>query len=62
MNEFWIKVIVNIIVGVIVVLGFFTFWGRSAGWFVEDGFVYEYFKARKEEKRKLREEKRESKK
>lgn len=60
MNEFWIKVIVNIIVGIIVVLGFFTFWGRSSGWFSEGGFVYEYFKARKEEKRKLKKQKRES--
>lgn len=55
MNEFIVKIIINIIVGIVVVLGFFTFWGRSCGWFVEDGFVYEYFKARKEEKRKLKE-------
>ena len=54
MNEFWIKVIVNIVVGVIVVLGFFTFWGRSAGWFVEGGFVYEYLKNRKPKKRQLK--------
>lgn len=58
MNEFFVKVIINIVIGIIVVLGFFTFWGRSAGWFEEDGFVYEYLKNRKAKKRQLREQKR----
>lgn len=58
MNEFWIKVIVNIVVGVIVVLGFFTFWGHSSGWFVEGGFVYEYLKNRKAKKHQLKKQNR----
>lgn len=33
MNEFWIKVVVNIVIGLIVVIGFFAFWGKTGGEF-----------------------------
>lgn len=62
MNEFWIKVIINIIIGLIIFIGFFTFWGRSSGWFDEGGIVYEYFKKKKEQKRRMKQQKRELKK
>lgn len=52
MNEFWIKVIINIVIGIIVFGGFFIFWGRSSGWFKEGGLVYEYFKNKKKSKKK----------
>lgn len=52
MNEFWIKVIFNIVVGIVVFCGFFIFWGRSSGWFKEGGWVYEYFKNKKNSKNK----------
>lgn len=54
MNEFWITVLVNVFIGIIVVLGFLTFWGKSSGWLNEGGFIYEYFKNKKEQKRKLK--------
>ncbi len=52
MNEFWIKVIINIVIGIIIFGGFFIFWGRSSGWFKEGGLVYEYFKNKKNSKKK----------
>lgn len=52
MNDFLIKVIVNIVIGIIVFGGFFIFWGRSAGWFVKGGFVYEYFQKKKQTRKK----------
>lgn len=52
MNDFLIKVIVNIVIGIIVFGGFFIFWGRSAGWFVKGGFVYEYFQKKKQNRKK----------
>ena len=40
MNEF----LMNFLIGIIIVVGFFIFWGRSAGWFKEGGFVYEWWR------------------
>ena len=57
MNEFWIKFVVNIVIGLIVVIGFFAFWGKSSGVFREGGFIYELAKMRKEEKKKQKESK-----
>ncbi len=52
MNEFWTKVTINIVIGIIIFGGFFIFWGRSAGWFKKGGLVYEYFKSKKKSKKK----------
>lgn len=50
MNEFEIKIIMNVIIGFIVVIGFFVFWGRNSGVFKEGGFIYEFFKSMKNKK------------
>lgn len=50
MSELGIKIIINIIVGIIVFGGFFVFWGRSAGWFKKGGLVYEYLHSKKRKK------------
>ena len=50
MNDLVIKIIINIIVGIIVFVGFFVFWGRSAGWFKKGGLVYEYLHSKKQKK------------
>ncbi len=57
MNEFWIKVVINIVIGLIVVVGFFGFWAKSSGIFNEGGFIYELAKMKKEEKKKQKESK-----
>lgn len=54
MNEFWMKVIINVVIGLAIVIGFFVFWGRTSGVFNEGGFVYELLKKRKEEKKKMK--------
>lgn len=56
MNETLIKIIINIIIGIVVFFGFFAFWGRSSGWFIEGGLVYEFLRKRKEEKIKKRQQ------
>lgn len=52
MDNFWVKFLINFIIGIVVVVGFFIFWGRSNGWFKEGGIVYEYCKTKKSEKNK----------
>lgn len=54
MDEIWVKVIINIIVGIIVFVGFFVFWGRSAGWFKKGGLVYELLQERRARKKKAK--------
>ena len=61
MNDFLMKVIINIIIGIIVFGGFFIFWGRSAGWFIKGGFVYEYFQSKKKNSKKKTNQKKSSK-
>lgn len=51
MNDFWTKLIINVVIGIIVFGGFFAFWGRSAGWFKKGGLVYEYFHKKKSSKK-----------
>ncbi len=58
MNEFWIKVILNIMVGLVVFIGFWIFLIRRSGWFNEGGFIYEYFKTNKKTNNKNKPEKR----
>ncbi len=43
-------IFIHIIVGIIVFVGFFLFFGNSNKWFDEGGLVYEWFKARKARK------------
>lgn len=54
MSELGIKIIINIIVGIIVFVGFFAFWGRSAGWFKKGGLVYEYLAEKKAARKKAK--------
>lgn len=42
------KFLINFVVGLIVVVGFFLYWGRASGWFKEGGLVYEWWKNKKE--------------
>lgn len=43
------SVLINVCIGIIVVIGFFYFWGKSNGWFKDGGLVKEWFKRKKEE-------------
>lgn len=48
------KIIINIIIGIIAIGGFFWYWGRSSGVFKEGGVIYEWWKnycARKKEEK-----------
>lgn len=45
-------IIMNIIIGLIVFIGFFIFYGRTAGWFSEGGLVYEWWKNKRTSKKK----------
>ena len=52
MNELLINIIINVIVGICVFVGFFIFFGKSNGWFIKGGLVYEWWR-RKKTKKKL---------
>ena len=43
-------IIINVSIPIIVIIGFFIFYGRSNGWFKEGGLVYEWWKNRKNKK------------
>ena len=43
-------VIMNIIIGIVVFIGFFIFYGRASGWFVEGGLVYEWLHKKRNKK------------
>ena len=43
-------VIMNIIIGIVVFIGFFIFYGRASGWFVEGGLVYEWWQQKRNNK------------
>lgn len=51
MNEFWVKFLINVVIGLVIIIGFFVFWGRSSGVFNEGGLIYELLKKKKEEKK-----------
>jgi len=40
-------IFLNICIGIVIVIGFFVFWGRSNGWFKKGGFVYEWWKEKR---------------
>ena len=46
------KILINILIGLIVIVGFFIYWGRASGWFKEGGLVYEWWKTKKESLKK----------
>lgn len=46
MNKFYI----NLLIGLFVIIGFFTYWGKAAGWYEEGGLVYEWWKKIREKK------------
>lgn len=44
--------LINLIIGILVFVGFFVYWGRAAGWYKEGGVVYELwheFRSRKKQ-------------
>lgn len=41
------KILINIIIGIVVFVGFFLYWGRSSGIFKEGGFIYEWWQTKK---------------
>ncbi len=57
MNNFWLNVLVNVIIFFVVFIGFFIFYGKSHNWFKEGGLIYEWWKNKRasiKEKRKKR--------
>ena len=50
-------IIINILIGVIAIVGFFIYWGKSSGVFKEGGIINEWwknYKANKKEERALK--------
>lgn len=45
------KIYIHLLIGVLVIVGFFTYWGKIAGWYEEGGLVYEWWKKVKENKK-----------
>lgn len=45
-------ILINILIGIIVFIGFFIYWGRASGWFIEGGIVYEWWKKKRSEMKK----------
>ena len=50
MSDLALNIIINVIIGIIVIVGFFGFWAKSSGALSENGVIYEYFKKRKTSK------------
>ena len=48
-------VIINIVIGIIAIGGFFWYWGKNSGVFKEDGIIYEWWKNCKSQTRKRNE-------
>ena len=42
------KILINVIIGIVVFVGFFLYWGRSSGIFKEGGLIYEWWQTKKE--------------
>lgn len=51
MSDLALNIIINVIIGIIVIVGFFGFWAKSSGALSENGVIYEYFKKRKTSKK-----------
>lgn len=49
-------VIINICIGLIAVIGFFWYWGKTSGIFKEGGFVYEWWIKKHPKKEKIKKE------
>lgn len=50
MSQFELKIVINIVIGLIVTLGFIIFMAKNTGWFKEGGIIYEIKKGLKSEK------------
>lgn len=46
------NLIINLIIGILVVVGFFGYFARIAGWYKEDGLLYNVWKSIKEKMKK----------
>ena len=47
-----INLIINLIIGILVVIGFFGYFARIAGWYKEGGLLYNFWKIIKEKLKK----------
>lgn len=45
-------ILINIVIGFVVFIGFFIYWGRASGWFKEGGFIYEWWQKKHSERKK----------
>ncbi len=45
------QIVINAIIGVVAVFGFFWYWGKNSGVFKEGGVVYEWWKKIRENKK-----------
>ena len=45
------NIIVNVVIFLVVFIGFFVFIGKANGWFKEGGLVYEWWQNKKREKK-----------
>ena len=53
------SIIINVLIGIIAIGGFFIYWGKSSGVFKEGGIINEWwknYKARKKEEHTLKKE------
>ena len=44
--NFSTNIVMNIIIGLVAIVGFFWYYGKCNGWFKEGGLVYEWFKTK----------------
>lgn len=41
--------LIDVLIGIIIVVGFFIFWGRAEGWFKKGGLVHNWWDKKKNE-------------
>lgn len=46
------NLVINIVIGLVVFIGFFVYWGRISGWYKKGGIVYEFFHKKNDKKKK----------
>lgn len=44
--------LINLAIGILLIIGFFTYWGKAAGWYEEGGLMNELWKKIKNKKQK----------
>lgn len=38
------NIYIHFVIAILVIVGFFTYWGKAAGWYEEGGLIYEWWK------------------